>query len=279
MSLILTESYQKGLLKRNYLFGMEFQGGWIFGRVLTHDDIEYLYDRWIVSSTASEQLAARSALSVPLELYDDQNRELLRVTERDHVYQVFMGIANPRLRVYRQYPESFPNGSLDKIPTNQVPTAYTPGYVNGTQTPFAEPTMIGETMIPTELRVYWQMFNPENFAVTPLVKFCIRLLKVQYFNPDDAGDKQIINNIMSGKYAAHLWTPGAYLPPWDPMRNVGIAPTQWVFGSGTISSDYVPRAVQNVVDSQVARPAPVGNLNVPVGSQPRVLTRPALFQR
>lgn len=237
--LTLGDSYQKGQLMRNYLFGLEYSSGWVFGRVLTFDDVNYVYDRWPTSGTTITTLAANTALGSPHELRDADTNEILWVQESNHLYQVFVGIAPPRMRLFKFYPELYLGGSLDKVTATQTPTSTSFGFVDGIMSPYDDPTTAGEVFIPKELKVQWQLFNPENFAVIPLVKFVIRNMVVQWFNPDNGGDKQIISGIMAGKIPCRLWSPGGYIPPYNTEQKLGIRGTPWQFGSGTINGSLM----------------------------------------
>ena len=243
--LTITDSYLKGQLPRNFIFGMEFDpGGWVFGKVLTFDDIDYKYDRFPTSGALFGQLAANSALASPHELVDASTNNPLWVKDRSHVYQVFAGIAPPRLRLFRFYPDLDIGGSLDTVPAAQTPTSTSGGYTDGTSSPYDDPTIALETIIPIELRVQWQLFNPEAFAVTPLVRFLIRRLVVKWFNPMNAADADLINKIINNKLPCHLWTPGAYLPKYDTVDKLGIEGTKWDTGSGTYMANMMTRTGQ-----------------------------------
>lgn len=147
-------------------------------------------------------------------LKDADNEELLRETQPDHLLQAFVGIDPVDLRVWLQYPSGVKRGNLDKILVDSPANIDTHAYWDGIMSPLEDPHRLTEIIIPPEMPIAFQLFNPTRETIMPFLMFMVIRYEVVWYNPNDPIDMKIIEKfadfIFNNKKErpVKFWMPG-----------------------------------------------------------------------
>lgn len=196
-------------LKENYLLALNFpgvqEGGVLPLRVLAREMIQYKYQ----AVTETNEGARATTGTVAADTQEDSSRltlatfnldNVLRVTDCNHVYQVFMGIKPSAIRQYLYYPFEKSRRNLD---VKSIFTKSPYGYIDGFESPYDFPSEQSELWIPKDVDVGFAWHNPLNSAEQIDIKlFIVRyLIKV-------VRDADIVENILKGKLPIRVATLG-----------------------------------------------------------------------
>lgn len=193
-------------LKENYLLALNFaESGILPLRVIAREMIEYKYQA--VSKT--NEGAAGTTGTVAADTFVDSARlthntynldNIIRVTNCNHVYQIFFGIKPSAIRQYLYYPSEKSRRNLDEKPIyNKSPF----GYVDGFESPYDSPSEETEVWIPKGVDVGFAWHNPLSSAEQIDIKMLINryLIKV-------VRDPDTVEGILKGKTPARIATLG-----------------------------------------------------------------------
>lgn len=204
-------------LQPNYLMALGYFEGWIFGRVIKRRICQYKPWPLIDSNGNSIDVSENSyATQGNLRFVDTRNtqRDILYLdNETDSGFAWLLhgaiGIKPQQMNMYLRFPETqnipgkFPN--IDPI----VPAAGdNTGYVNGTLSPYEEPTDAAELVLPPKQHVSAEYFNKDSgpgvWNHQPVMNLLFAVYWFQPLNPvTHAG---LVSRI------ARREIPAAYLP-------------------------------------------------------------------
>lgn len=197
-------------LKENYLLGLNFPGSGIIPlRVLARVLVEYKYQAvtktsegaWSTTGTvAADTLVDSSRLT--FSTYNLDN--VLRVTNKDHIYQVFMGIKPSAIRQYLYYPFEKARRGLDIKP---IFTKSPYGWIDGFESPYEKPSEQTEMWIPKNVDVGFAWWNPlssaEQVDINVLVlKYLVKVVR----------DNDVVQGIINNRVPARIATLGGLSP-------------------------------------------------------------------
>lgn len=196
-------------LKENYLLALNFpgvqEGGILPLRILAREMIQYKYQ----AVTETNEGARATTGTIAADTQEDSSRltlstynldNVLRVTDCNHVYQVFMGIKPSAIRQYLYYPFEKSRKNLDvKSIFNKAPY----GYIDGFESPYDYPSEQTELWIPKDVDVGFAWHNPLNSAEQIdinlfIVRYLIKVMR----------DADIVEGIIKGKVPARVATLG-----------------------------------------------------------------------
>lgn len=208
-------------LKENFLLGLNFpgieRGGILPLRVLGREIVEYKYQAVSITnegarSTTGTVAADTQVDSSRLTLSTFNLDNVLRVTDCNHVYQVFMGIKPSAIRQYLYYPFEKSRRGLDIKPIFSK-SPY--GYVDGFESPYNYPSEQTEIWIPKGVDVGFAWHNPLNSAE----QIDINLLILKYL-VKVVRDADTVDNILKGRTPARIATVGGLDDMEYDARNV-----------------------------------------------------------
>lgn len=196
-------------LKENYLLALNFpgvqEGGILPLRILAREMVAYKYQAVSITnegarSTAGTVAADTQIDSSRLTLNTFNLDNILKVTDCNHVYQVFMGIKPSAIRQYLYYPFEKSRRGLD---VKSIFTKSPYGYIDGFESPYNYPSEQTEVWIPKDVDVGFAWHNPLNSAEQiDLNLFIIRyLVKV-------VRDSDVVQGIVAGKTPIRVATLG-----------------------------------------------------------------------
>ncbi len=193
-------------LKENYLLALNFpELGILPLRVMAREMIEYKYQA--VSKTNEGAIATTG--TVAADTYVDSARlthntynldNILRITNCNHVYQIFFGIKPSAIRQYLYYPSEKSRRNLDEKPI-YIKSPF--GFVDGFESPYDAPSEETEVWIPKGVDVGFAWWNPLSSAEQVDIKMLINryLIKV-------VRDPDTVEGILKGKTPARIATLG-----------------------------------------------------------------------
>jgi len=208
-------------LKENYLLALNFpgvqEGGILPLRILAREMLQYKYQAVTETSEGARATTGTVAADtqeevtrLTLSTYNIDN--ILRVTDCNHVYQVFMGIKPSAIRQYLYYPFEKSRRNLD------VKSTFTKspfGYIDGFESPYNYPSEQTELWIPKGIDVGFAWHNPLSTAEQIdinlfVVRYLIKVLR----------DADTVEGILKGKVPARVTTLGGLESITYDSRNV-----------------------------------------------------------
>lgn len=196
-------------LKENFLLALNFpgvqEGGILPLRVLARETIQYKYQ----AVTETSEGARSTTGTIAADTQEDSSRltmstfnldNILRVTDCNHVYQVFMGIKPSAIRQYLYYPFEKSRRNLD---VKSIFTKSPYGYIDGFESPYEYPSPQTEIWIPKDVDVGFAWHNPLNSAEQIdinlfIVRYLIKVIR----------DGDTVEGIVKGKTPARIATLG-----------------------------------------------------------------------
>lgn len=208
-------------LKENYLLALNFpgvqEGGILPLRILAREMVQFKYQ----AVTETNEGARSTTGTVAADTQEDSDRltfssfnldNVLRVTDCNHVYQVFMGIKPSAIRQYLYYPFEKSRRNLDiKAIFSKSPY----GYIDGFESPYDYPSEQTEMWIPKGIDVGFAWHNPLNSAEQIdinlfIVRYLIKVVR----------DADTAEGIIKGKTPARVATLGGIDSMTYDARNI-----------------------------------------------------------
>lgn len=195
------------ILKPNYLLMLGFPTGWVPLRVLYSDPLQfYVYDPIAEGAMSGPVPAASSTNGItnlgwqpPIRFssiyISGQPQNVLRVENVDELYQIFLGISPPMLRVYRQIPPGTSIATIDEASGGWTPSYSQFGWIDGRESPFHAPSPRSEIIIPPRLDVAFAMANPTPEPMHPLFNIVLNRVKVGVVADVDLVDKMLSRRV------------------------------------------------------------------------------------
>jgi hypothetical protein len=220
------------MLRENYLVFLIFPApekpGFIPLRVLQRELLFYQYDpvkEGVISNVpASTSTDGITNLGFVIPQRSGSNKigtqpiNVLRVTEKSHLYQVFVGIDPPQLRLYVAMPPERQQKSIDILFWSVGYSSF--GWIDGFTSPIDAPSPLTEIIIPPDLDVAFGFANPLPVPVHPLLLFVVNRLRVGVVR-----DVETIVNVLEGRKPAALKTVGGLNEfPYNTKEYYGISP-------------------------------------------------------
>jgi hypothetical protein len=219
---------ESNLLRRQH-FGLKLADGWVFGKVIDFEDVQFIFDQYPTLAPLSS-----TAIVPPKTVTDEwnewklmpNNEAIFYEWDSERLLQAFIGIHPAPCRLWKRFPSPVPRGSLSKIKVTSI-GINTVGWIDGHQSgsPFDMPSALTEMLIPKEVsQIEWAVFNPLPINIAPKFKLNIRRHQVKYYNPEKQAERDTIDAMWSGKIAWKPWSPG--LDPWsyDTSKQIGVNP-------------------------------------------------------
>lgn len=191
------------ILKPNYLLMLGFPTGWVPLRVLYSDPLQfYVYDPIAEGAMATPVPPAISINGIfnlgwqPPTRFSSVNilgrpQNVLRVENVDELYQVFIGISPPMLRIYKQVPPGTSIATLDVAPGGWSQSYNQFGWIDGRESPFHAPSPRSEIIIPPRLDIAFAMANPTPEPMYPLFNIVLNRMKISVVRDADLVDKML----------------------------------------------------------------------------------------
>lgn len=207
-------------LKENFLLALNFpgaEGGILPLRILAKEFIQYKYQ----AVTETSEGARTTTGTIAADTQEDSSRltlsafnhdNVLRVTDCNHVYQVFMGIKPSAIRQYLFYPFEKSRRNLDiRSIFNKSPY----GYIDGFESPYDKPSEQTEIWIPKDIDVGFAWHNPLSSAEQIdinlfIVRYLIKVIR----------DADTAESIVRGKVPTRVATLGGIDSITYDARNV-----------------------------------------------------------
>ncbi len=227
-------------LKENYLLALNFpgvqEGGILPLRVLAKETIQYKYqavsitnegDRSTTGTVAADTQVDPSRLTLSTFNLDN----ILKITDCNHVYQVFMGIKPSAIRQYLYYPLEKSRRNLD---IKSIFTKSPYGYVDGFESPYDSPSPQTEVWIPKGVDVGFSWHNPLNSAAQIdlnlfIVRYLVKVIR----------DSDTVKGIVAGKTPARVATLGGIDSFTYDARSI--------FNAGLIPFDSTPEQIDAAI--------------------------------
>lgn len=189
------------------LFALRYSQGLVFLEVEEFEDTEY------EEFSNLEDISSGSNLSNGYQRLEDSNSDdLLFVPSDDEntILHVGIGIAPSVIEMFVSYPEGSRN--MRSIPDLSTPP--TPGsnfgHVDGSKSPYRQPTSHSELVIPPKQRISVDFQNPGNDSHEPLLKLVYRKYNVSVLDPQSGVDKNVIDRIVNPGSPAPIFTVGNF---------------------------------------------------------------------
>jgi len=215
----------------NHLLALEFNEGWIFGRIVRRRLMHYKPYSLINASGTTVDIAASSAQG-ELYLRDPRNYAVdilyLDKSTDEGLPWILHGaigwkphqiLVYPRIPEGKDIPGKFPN--IDPI---QPSAGDLTGYYSGVESPYDEPTDWMEYVIPPGIRVGHEWYNKDaSRAHNPVANILFALYHFQLFVPmivTPAPQNQIIRDIALRRIPAAFLTVGDTSGPLDLGTNL-----------------------------------------------------------
>jgi len=204
-------------LEPNFLFGLEFAEGFIFGRVVRTRQMRFKPYSVIDSNGNTTDISSNTHQS-ELRLRDPRNTEndiLYLDTARDDGMPWFLhgsiGIRPSQVRMYPRFPEGqtipgkFPN--IDPVSPS---TADDVGYISRERSPYEEPTDWVEWTIPPRTHFGVEYYNEDDDrSHNPVLNLLFSLYHFQPLSPEQEVDRRLISSIAARQVPATLLPAGA----------------------------------------------------------------------
>lgn len=193
-------------LKENFLLALNFpNAGIVPFRVMGREQIEYKYQAVTktnegVLSTTGTVAADTQVDSARLSLSTFNIDNILRITDCNHVYQVFTGIKPSAIRQYLYYPFEKSRRNLDVKP---IYTKAPFGFIDGFESSYNTPSEQTEVWIPKGVDVGFAWYNPLTTAEEIDIKMLINRYLVKVIRDGDT-----VEGILKGKIPARIATLG-----------------------------------------------------------------------
>lgn len=185
------------LVKNNHLVGLGFpRQGYIFFRCVNSEDI--IYSDYTESPGSIAADTQESSARLPISDYSIDN--MLRVTDCDHLYQVFMGWKPGAVRQYLYYPFETARRNLD---VKGIYTKSKFGYIDGYESEYDRPSPLTELFIPKNVDVGFSWWNPLNNSVSVALNIFIHRMEV-----DVLRDVDLVARILAGTQPCRIVTLG-----------------------------------------------------------------------
>lgn len=182
-------------IKENHYLGLGFPTqGYLFFRVAGVEPIYYEYDE--ITSIAADTFRDSARLGRSADNIDN----ILRVTDCDHMYQVFMGWQPSCVRQYLYYPYETARRNFD---LRRVYSKGPFGFVSGFDSPYDCPSPDTELFIPKDVDVGFAWYNESEATVALRIALMVRRLSVEILREGD-----LIEKIVGGKQPCRLCTAG-----------------------------------------------------------------------
>lgn len=188
------DSIQEKFLSEGNLFGMEFREGFVFLEVEGWEQVSFRpYD-----NVGSIDAGSNSGYSV-LEDPDNNDREILYIPRgEERILHVGIGHRPAMIRRYTQYPDG--DNTLRKLPEVGTPSSRNGddyGYISGEESPYDNPTEAEELVIPPNVSVGFDFFNPDaNTSHEPVLNVQIRHYTITALEPRNNPDRNAIRKIV-----------------------------------------------------------------------------------
>ncbi len=150
---LLKQSHEDLFLEEGFVFALQFDEGWVVGRVTGRE----------VTNLAPYQLAASLAAGTATAAWDEllaagtQTRQL-EPPDSAIINHAFWGVSNPKVRIYLQYMSR--QNRLSLINTERV-VGGPVGYIEGAESPYGGPfSRRTELFVVDELYPAFMAYNP-----------------------------------------------------------------------------------------------------------------------
>lgn len=211
----MADPIEDNFMKRGDLFGLEFNEGYVFFSVESWSFAQYRpYD-------LLDEISAQGD-SGQVRLEDSDSRDITYLSPGvPKVLHVSIGQRPVSLRRYTYFPENA--DLLHQVPNLTNPSARSGddyGFVDGSDSPYGEPTDADELVIPPGVHLNHVFYNPnQNKPIKPSLNIRMREYKVQVLDPKK--DKDQIRRIVSPGSPAPIYSVGTI----DTQEN--ISATKW----------------------------------------------------
>lgn len=208
------------ILENNYLFTLQFNGGFLYGRTINRRLCVWEPYPLIDTNGVIVDLAA-TTYQPEIRLRDPRNikNEILYLNDTTNgdypwFYHGAIGIKPQFINMYYRLPESkdmpgkFPN--VDPIRPSSGDNF---GYINGLLSPYDEPTDVVEVVLPPKTYLGHEFYNRDNRNHNPVLNLYFALYWVEFFNKDK--NPQIIRQIARREVPASFLTVGFGDVPYD----------------------------------------------------------------
>lgn len=185
------KTIEQKFLNSGDLFGIKFNDGIIGCEVTSWEQIKYApYAE--IGEIASGSSSSFSRLNDP-----DENEDILYVEKREKkVHHVGIGHSPPHFRRYTNYPEG--EVRLRSVNNLGVPTAGSDyGYVDGEDTPYAEPSDVEELLIVPGVHLDFAFHNSSDRASEPVLNIVMREYNIRALDHTNNADLQALKRIVS----------------------------------------------------------------------------------
>lgn len=183
-----SESIRKSYLTSRDIFGLKYNEGTVVFEVEEFEDTQYkpFSDIGTLSSSSNSGL---TELQEP-----GENDDILFIPKSKSkiVYHVGIGISPASTRMYVTFPQDqFTRGNIFNLDQRSSQNGDPYGYVNGANSPYNNPTVSTELVIPPDKHPLFEFYNPEDETVEPTLNIQIRKYKVNPLKPSK--HKQTLN--------------------------------------------------------------------------------------
>jgi len=188
--------------KENWLLGLLFNEGYFLVRLIRRVQTNYASYQW----NSGTKIAADGTSSDWETPTDSASRYYLEPQIREHIYQIFTGIAPSSARLFYSYPKRVDRGSI--IAEREVPSPsdnYNIGFWDGEMSPYRDPSPITELWTVDDLYPYFKANNYGISGTSRVIKsnFIINMYTYQLIKDTTLQDK-----IIKGEKRATIFTMG-----------------------------------------------------------------------
>lgn len=208
-------------LKENFFLALNMPSeGIIPFRIEAMEMVEYRYQAvsktnegsWATTGT----IAADTVVDPSMLTMGEYNIDnALKVTDCNHIYQVFIGIKPSAIKYYLYYPSDTARKGLDIKPIfNKAPY----GAIDGFTSPYNKPSEQSEIFIPKGIEVGFSWFNPLATAEQVDINVLIRKYLVSGLR-----DTDIVEGILKNKVPVRIASLGGITSlVYDPRNIFGM---------------------------------------------------------
>jgi len=196
------ENITDKFLNEGSLFGLKFRQGYTFIEVTGWEQVKY--EPFVgVGSIGPKASSGFSRLN------DPSGDDVLHVGKGNkQVIHAAIGCEPAFIRRYTNYPEG--QNRLRTMPNLGTPVSgdnY--GYVDGTDSPYSDPTDAEELMVPPGTHLDFNFYNPDSREREPVLSIMTRVYDIRVLDPSDSDDASSIARIVAAGSPMPIYPVGS----------------------------------------------------------------------
>ena len=210
------ERIDKVIVRENHNIGLGFKDGYVFFRTTHRETFPLLYDLFaeisdFAGAGTTEMTAAQYITAKELKSDTLSASNIFKVTEKDHLYQLFYGFSPSVLKVFPAYPRET---EINHLEVGLHTSSYTTfGFLDGFESPINKPSPRSQVFVPYGPLIGFAFHNYAPYSIKPMMRFIVNRLKVATIK-----DPDLIMKILQRRVECTFATIGGLGSPWGTSK-------------------------------------------------------------